>query len=139
MSTGSAEDDLLDVLDEAVGASLLVESAERPGRFSFSHALINHTLYEELGATRRARLHRRVAESLEELCGDDVSERLGELAQHWAAATVAANARQGRPLRPRGGGEGARRPGARRGAALVRAGARLLDATATRPASAATC
>jgi len=79
---------LLDLLDEAVAASLLQESAERAGRFTFTHALVEHTLYEDLGRTRRARLHQRIAEALEELCGDDPGERLGELAGHWAAAVV---------------------------------------------------
>jgi class 3 adenylate cyclase len=83
-----SEGQLLDLLDEAVAASLLRESSERAGRFNFTHALAEHTLYEDLGATRRARLHRRVAEALEQQCGDEPGERLGELAGHWAAAVV---------------------------------------------------
>ena len=79
---------LLDLLEEAVAASLLQESAERAGRFTFTHALVEHALYEDLGRTRRARLHRQIAEALEEQCGDEPGERLGELAAHWAAAVV---------------------------------------------------
>jgi class 3 adenylate cyclase/tetratricopeptide (TPR) repeat protein len=79
---------LLDLLEEAVAASLLQESGERAGRFTFTHALVEHTLYEDLGRTRRARLHQRIAEALEELCGDEPGVRLGELAAHWAAAVV---------------------------------------------------
>jgi AAA ATPase domain/Adenylate and Guanylate cyclase catalytic domain len=82
---------LLDLLDEAVAASLLQESGERAGRFTFTHALVEHTLYEDLGRTRRARLHRQIAEELEEQCGDEPGERLGELAAHWAAAVVSAD------------------------------------------------
>jgi class 3 adenylate cyclase len=82
---------LLDLLDEAVAASLLRESSERTGRFTFTHALVEHTLYEDLGRTRRARLHKRVAEALEKQCGDEPGERLGELAGHWAAAVVSAD------------------------------------------------
>jgi tetratricopeptide (TPR) repeat protein len=82
---------LLDLLEEAVAASLLQETGERAGRFTFTHALVEHTLYEDLGRTRRARLHQRVAEALEELCGDDPGDRLGELAAHWAAAVVSTN------------------------------------------------
>jgi class 3 adenylate cyclase/tetratricopeptide (TPR) repeat protein len=82
-----AEEDMLDLLEQAVAASVLTESASVPGRFSFAHALINHTLYEELGTTRRARLHRRVAEALEELLGADPGPRVSELAYHWAKAT----------------------------------------------------
>ena len=82
---------LLDLLEEAVRASLLQESSERAGCFTFTHALVQHTLYEDLGRTRRALLHQRVAEAVEEQCGEDPGERLGELAAHWAAATVSAN------------------------------------------------
>jgi class 3 adenylate cyclase len=82
---------LLDLLEEAVAASLLLESGERAGRFTFTHALVEHTLYEDLGRTRRARLHRRVAEVLEEQYEDEPGERLGELASHWAAAVVSAD------------------------------------------------
>jgi class 3 adenylate cyclase/tetratricopeptide (TPR) repeat protein len=79
---------LLDLLDEGVAASLLHENRDRAGRFTFTHALVEHALYEDLGATRRARLHKRVAEALEKQCGDEPGERLGELAVHWAAAVV---------------------------------------------------
>ena len=85
------EERLLDLLEQAVSASLLQESSERAGSFTFTHALVRHTLYDDLGATRRTRLHRRVAEALEEQCGDDPGDRLGELARHWAAAVVSAD------------------------------------------------
>jgi class 3 adenylate cyclase/tetratricopeptide (TPR) repeat protein len=83
-----SESQLLDLLDRAVEASLLQESAEHVGRFSFTHALVEHTLYEDLGHTRRARLHRQVAQALEEQCGSEPGERVGELARHWAAASA---------------------------------------------------
>ena len=86
------EDELLDRLDEAVQASVLTESADTPGRFSFAHALINHTLYEDMGTTRRARLHRRIAEAIEDTCGEDPGPRLAELAHHWSAARTPVDA-----------------------------------------------
>ena len=61
------------------------EPVDTPGRYNFAHALIQHTLYEDLGATRRAQAHRAVAEALEELCGDQPGTRVGELARHWIA------------------------------------------------------
>jgi tetratricopeptide (TPR) repeat protein len=76
------------LLDEAVESSLVNDSSEVVGRFSFAHALVNHTLYEDLGRTRRVRLHRRIAEALEELCGADPGDRVAELAFHWAQATT---------------------------------------------------
>src|SRR5256885_6795618 len=52
-------------------------------RFSFSHALVREALYEELGVTQRVRLHRRIAEVIEEICGDDREPHLEELAHHF--------------------------------------------------------
>jgi len=83
------ESELLDRLEAAVAASLLAESTEKVGRFTFVHALINQTLYELLGQTRRARLHRRVADALEALFGPDSEEHVGELALHWRLASTA--------------------------------------------------
>ncbi len=87
---GIDETRLLDQLDAAVAASVLEESTDRVGVFRFAHALINQTLYESLGATRRARMHHRVAQALEQLYGGDPKEHLAELALHWrlAAASV---------------------------------------------------
>jgi class 3 adenylate cyclase len=85
------EAELLDRVERAVAASLLAESPEQVGRFRFVHALINHTLYEALGATRRARMHERVAHALEELHGADPGEHLAELALHWRLAAVSVN------------------------------------------------
>jgi hypothetical protein len=79
---------LLDHLEEAVGASVLAESSDQVGQFRFVHALINQTLYDSLGPTRRARMHHRVARALEELYGQDPGEHLAELALHWRLAAV---------------------------------------------------
>ncbi len=82
------EERLLDQLEAAVAASLLAESSDHVGRFRFAHALVNQTLYDGLGATRRTRMHQRVAEALELLHGADPAEHLGELALHWRLAAV---------------------------------------------------
>ena len=86
-ATNSEVDDVLDVLDEAGTVSLVRELTDTPGHFTFAHALIQRTLYEDLGPTRRARAHRHVAEALEELCGGSPGTRIGELARHWFCAT----------------------------------------------------
>lgn len=83
---------VLDLLEQAEGASLLKEDRERAGSFAFAHAIIEYTLYEELGATRRARLHRRVGEVLERRAGEQAGELLGQLAYHWAEAKSPADA-----------------------------------------------
>jgi DNA-binding SARP family transcriptional activator len=83
--TGLETDALVELCDRAVTAALLME-AEVAGWYTFAHALIERTLYDDLSGARRGHAHRAVAEALEELCGDDPAERVGELAYHWARA-----------------------------------------------------
>lgn len=66
-----AEDPALDALDEAMRARLVEEVGA--DRFRFAHALTRQTLYEELSATRRRRLHRRVVAALEERSPGDLA------------------------------------------------------------------
>jgi len=94
-----AVDPLLDLLDAATNAAVLVEAAG-DDRYRFTHALIQHTLYAELSPARRQRAHQRVAEALEAGGGTDDPSRLAELAHHWVAATR----RLRRPGRRRGPG-----------------------------------
>ena len=54
-----------DGLEEAAAAGLLLP-AER-GQYTFAHALVPQAIYGGLGPERRTRLHRRVAEALEQL------------------------------------------------------------------------
>ncbi|MDP9182763.1 MAG: AAA family ATPase, partial [Actinomycetota bacterium] len=86
------EDDVLDALEEAARAAVVTEVKGRSERFTFTHALFQHTLYDELSASRRARTHRRIGELLEAECGDDPGDRIGELAHHWMAAATPAEA-----------------------------------------------
>jgi class 3 adenylate cyclase/tetratricopeptide (TPR) repeat protein len=81
------EDQLIDVLEQATSAGLITESDDRAGHYRFVHALIQHSLYQDLSATRRQRAHHRVAEALEEVGSAADNDRLAELARHWMAAT----------------------------------------------------
>ena len=83
-ATDRSEDELLEVLDGAAAANLVVEIADTSGRYSFAHALVQHTLVHDLGSVRRAHAHRRVAEALEVVCGARPAGRVGELAYHWS-------------------------------------------------------
>ena len=53
------EEKILELLEEALGARVIVEVPSQPGQYRFSHALVRETLYEELNTTRKVRLHRR--------------------------------------------------------------------------------
>lgn len=74
----------LDSLEQATAAQLVVEDA-LAGAYGFAHALVRDALYANLGAARRARLHRRVGEAIESLPGED-AQRLPALAHHFAEA-----------------------------------------------------
>jgi predicted ATPase len=89
-ATGMESTRLLDVLDEAVAARVLVP---QPGRsYTFGHALIRETLYESLATSTRAELHRRVGNALERLFPASLDEHLAELAFHFAHASPVADA-----------------------------------------------
>ena len=74
------------MLDAAVRGALLVEVASTPGRYSFAHALLRSTMEAELSATRRAMLHRRIGEAIEQRHRDRLDPWLDELARHFAEA-----------------------------------------------------
>ena len=73
-------------LEDACAAQMVREDPLRAGRYEFTHALIRETLYEELSAARRARLHGSLAETLEALHGAGSRAHLGELAHHLLEA-----------------------------------------------------
>ena len=84
----SAQDRVLEALEEALSARVIEEQAGTPGRYQFTHALIQETLAQELSATRRARLHARIAQALEEMYGTNGQAHAAELAQHFAEAEL---------------------------------------------------
>lgn len=60
---GQSEEAVLDGLEAACGARLLLEQGE--DAYEFAHDLIREVVEADLGAARRAKLHGRVAEALE--------------------------------------------------------------------------
>jgi DNA-binding SARP family transcriptional activator len=82
-----SDDELLDVLDEAMTARVLSEVTGAPGRIRFAHVLIRDTLYDGLTTVRRIRLHRSAIEALEALYGDEPGVHLAELAHHAIAGS----------------------------------------------------
>lgn len=86
--------ELARTLDEALRAGFIREDPERAGRFSFSHALVRESLYEQLPAAGRIALHADAATALEERHGKG-PERVGEIAHHLFEAATPALARRG--------------------------------------------
>lgn len=83
----ASAEDVLDLLERAELSGLVRTLAL--GRYGFTHALIAHTLYEDLSSSRRALAHRRVAEAMEILGLQD--QRVHELAYHWTGGEAAAD------------------------------------------------
>ena len=81
-------DRLLERLAEAVAAQVLDETEGGLGRYTFRHALIRQTLYDELTPLQRVRLHRRAGEALELACGAHPEPHLAELAHHFFQAAA---------------------------------------------------
>ncbi len=75
--------DVIDVLEEAEVASLVHELGDGSGRYTFTHALIDQTLYRDLGSARLRIAHREIGEALERLRADGGEVRISELAHHW--------------------------------------------------------
>jgi len=86
---------VLDALGPALRAGLVREVA--PGVCSFGHALVRESLYESLGPSQRAELHRRAALAFEAVHGGELDAHLTQLAYHYARAGNDADVR-GRAL-----------------------------------------
>jgi predicted ATPase len=81
-----SEGRIVDLIDEALSARIIEELPSGPGRYQFTHALIEESLAGELSTTRKVRLHARIAQVLEEVYGERAPERAAELARHFAEA-----------------------------------------------------
>jgi class 3 adenylate cyclase len=80
---GPSREEIERGLAEAIDAQLISETRKGAGRYSFSHALVRETLYEEIPAARRVQLHCQIGEALERLYAEDPGPHLAELAHHF--------------------------------------------------------
>ena len=78
------EAEVVDHLETALQAQLVVEVPDVVDQYNFAHALVRETLYSTVSLSRRVRLHRTVGEALEARGGD--APPYAALARHFAAA-----------------------------------------------------
>ncbi|MGZ4165488.1 MAG: ATP-binding protein [Solirubrobacteraceae bacterium] len=73
-------------LEEAVAHGMIEEVPSARIAFRFNHELVRRALYDRMPRLRRAELHLRVAEALEQAQASDARRGLAELAYHFGAA-----------------------------------------------------
>ena len=91
---GLNEAQALSAVDEALAAQLL-----RPGNeadsYDFTHALIRHTLYGEMNPSRQVRIHRQIAEAMEEFWGERAFKHAAEIAYQYSRSAALPGAERG--------------------------------------------
>jgi tetratricopeptide (TPR) repeat protein len=81
----AGDDELMNHLEEALRVGILEERGQVGGvHYRFAHAFFRQTLYEELSAARRIRLHQQIGRALETLHSGRISEHASELAEHFS-------------------------------------------------------
>jgi hypothetical protein len=80
--------ELLEALDQAIVAGLIVPHSPAGTSFGFAHGLVRETIYTGLGTVERGQLHAAVGEALEHVFEGDLDTRLAELAHHFFEAAV---------------------------------------------------
>jgi hypothetical protein len=126
-AAGIPRGELLELLDEALAGHLLAEAPSQAGSFRFAHGLIRETLYNDLSAIRRARLHGAVGEALERAGGGPGGAGLLELAHHFIEAAPAGDAQRALDYAERAGHEALRALAYEQAADLFDAALRALD------------
>jgi DNA-binding SARP family transcriptional activator/tetratricopeptide (TPR) repeat protein len=124
-------EDVLELLDEAIAAGLIVEAPGARGRLRFSHALVRDTLHEEMGTSRRVGLHARIGEALEHFYAEDIDAHLAELAHHFFEALPGGNPERAIEYARRAGRHAARLLAYEEAARLYRMAIAALDLSLT--------
>ncbi|TLN17040.1 hypothetical protein FDZ71_06530, partial [bacterium] len=90
---GMSDEDVFKALEEARKAAVVEERAGAGAvvNYRFAHAFFRQTLYEEIIAPRRIRLHQQVARALEEVYRTRLEEHAAELAEHFSHSSDSAD------------------------------------------------
>jgi len=91
-AAGIAPRQLLPLLDQAAQLGLLRPQGELADGYTFSHGLVQATLYEALARGQRCTLHAAIGEALERSYDVVAGEGLAEIAHHFLEAAPAGDA-----------------------------------------------
>ncbi len=83
---------VLTVLEPAIQAGVLQSDADAYGTYQFTHALIRETIYEDLPAADRLRLHGRAGDALVSVHSAHLESALTRIAHHYHEAAELGNA-----------------------------------------------
>jgi hypothetical protein len=90
---GMSDDELFTALEEARKSAVIEERMGTGAKvhYRFAHAFFRQTLYEEIIAPRRIRLHQEVARALEETYHNRLEQHAAELAEHFSFSSERAD------------------------------------------------
>ncbi len=80
------EDDLLAAIDHALDQDLLRSAGGGAEHYNFAHAIVREAIVGDWSPSRRVRLHRRAAETLEQRHAGQLDAVVGDLAMHYHAS-----------------------------------------------------
>jgi tetratricopeptide (TPR) repeat protein len=103
MDGESGEDACVAAIEEALVAGVVDELPDETDVYRFAHALIRETLYDEIAAIRRPRLHHRVGLAIEATYRHALPSQLSRLAFHFGAALPGQGAEKALLYRRRAG------------------------------------
>jgi tetratricopeptide (TPR) repeat protein len=88
---GFSDDELFKAIEEARKAAIIEERSSLGANvaYRFAHAFFRQTLYEEMIAPKRIRLHQQVARALEEIYAKKIEDHAAELAEHFSHSSDA--------------------------------------------------
>jgi len=87
------DEELFNALEEAKKAAVIEERTAVGAAitYRFAHAFFRQTLYEEIIAPRRIRLHQQVARAIEEVYATKLEDHAAELAEHFSQSSESAD------------------------------------------------
>ena len=79
---------LVDTLRSSIEFGFISEKSGSTGWFRFTHEVIRTVIYDRLPNSRRAQIHREIAEALEQLPDEATLDHAAEISSHWQNAGV---------------------------------------------------
>ncbi|MEM8923416.1 MAG: AAA family ATPase [Actinomycetota bacterium] len=83
VAAGLPRGEVLDGLEQAIHAGLLIEGTEPPIRYRFQHDLVRSTVYDSMSLGRRTQRHHDLAKAIERVHARDLRPHLDDLAYHY--------------------------------------------------------